>query len=324
VDRAPNIRDVARVAGVSYQTVSRALNGSSRIRPETLARVNAAIAQLGYRPNQVARALGTGRTRTIGVLAARAEYYGPMTAIHAIELAARAAGYRLSIVTSDDAVDRASLDHLLAQSVDALVVLAPQLRVLDALDALELGVPTVRLDATGVAIDQVAGARLATRHLTDLGHRRIVHLAGPADWSDAVGRAAGFAQELQAAGLAPVSAAVAGDWTAESGYRIGRELLPAHGFTAAFAANDQMALGLIHAARELGRDVPGDLSVVGFDDIPEAAHFLPPLTTIRQDFGLIGRRAVELLVAALEGAERPPGGLVVPELVVRASTGPVG
>lgn len=315
-DRAPNIRDVAKAAGVSYQTVSRALNGSPSIRPETLARVQAAIAELGFRPNQAARALGAGRTRMIGVLAAQAEYYGPMTAIHAIELAAREAGYRLSITTMGDTADA---EHLFAQSVDALVVLAPRLHVVDALDALELGVPTVRLDRTGVAIDQVAGARLATRHLLDLGHERIAHIAGPADWSDAVGRAEGYETELRTAGLDARTTASTGDWTAASGYRIGREVLPYRDFTAAFVANDQMALGFIKAARELGIDVPGELSVVGFDDVPEAEYFEPPLTTVRQDFGRVGRRAVEVLLAALAGDPSPAPELLVPELIARAS-----
>lgn len=309
-DRAPNIRDVARVAGVSYQTVSRLLNDSPSIRPETRARVQAAIDELGFRPNQAARALGTGRTRTIGLLTGQTDYYGPMTAIHAIELAARDAGYRITITTSDGA------EGLLAQRVEAIIVLAPQQRMPEATGS----IPVIHLDPTGIAIDQVAGARLAVRHLVELGHERILHIAGPADWSDALGRVDGYRAELHAAGLEPLSIAT-GDWSAASGYRIGRELLAAPAFTAVFAANDQTALGVAHAARVLGIRIPEDLSLVGFDDVPEAAYFTPPLTTVRQDFGEVGRRAVAAALASLDGG-RPEALLLQPELIVRESTAP--
>ena len=329
--RAPNIRDVARVAGVSYQTVSRVLNDSTQIRPETRDRVRTAIDELGYRPNQAARALVTSRSRTIGVLAAQTVHYGPQTSIQAIETAAREAGYRLSItnITSNDyASIKSGLDYLLSQAVEALIVLAPQVRVFEAIHDLQVGVPFVSLEATGsdtshsLWVDQVLGARLATRHLIDLGHTDIVHISGPQDWIEAEARMQGFLRELSEADL-QTRAPVLGDWTASFGYYAGLELLRYRDFTAAFIGNDQMALGFMHACREWGLSVPGDISIVGFDDIPESAHFAPPLTTVRQNFTEIGRRAVALLLGELRGDANLSHDPVQPELIVRSSTAPL-
>jgi DNA-binding LacI/PurR family transcriptional regulator len=169
--------------------------------------------------------------------------------------------------------------------------------------------------------DQVAGARLATRHLVDLGHREIIHLAGPQDWIEAEARMRGFLEEIDDAEL-PTNPPILGDWSAEFGYFAGRELLATRRFSAVFAACDHMALGLLHAFREGGADVPGDISVVGFDDMPDALHFLPPLTTVRQDFAEIGRRTVALLLGQVTGEATANDTQVLPRLVVRASTGP--
>jgi DNA-binding LacI/PurR family transcriptional regulator len=326
--RAPNIRDVAALAGVSYQTVSRVLNDSPSIRPSTRERVLAVIQQVGYRPNQAARALVTSRSGMIGVLSTQSAQYGPTTSVNAIEEAARTAGYRLSITTvsSGDAASLASaVDYLLSQAVEAIVVIAPQVGLFDALSGLSIGVPFVTLESTGrdtdhsLSVDQVAGARLATAHLVELGHTGIVHLAGPADWIEANARREGFRLEIAAAGLVEHDMPV-GDWSAQSGYEAGKRMLASREFTAVFAANDQMALGFVHAADELGLDIPRDLSVVGFDDIPEAAHFRPPLTTVRQNFAEIGRRAIALLLADLRGEGEHLHGQITPELVVRSST----
>ena len=329
--RAPNIRDVARVAGVSYQTVSRVLNQSESIRPGTRERVLEAIDELGYRPNPAARALVPSRSRTIGVLSSQSAHYGPATSIAAIESAARAAGYRLSITSTASnayASIKAGIDYLMSQAVEALVVVAPQAHVFEAIQDLSVSVPIVTLESTGrdvrgsLSVDQVAGARLATQHLVELGHREIVHITGPQDWIEALARTRGYREALSAAGL-QVRAPVVGDWSAESGYRAGLELLGARDVTAVFAGNDQMALGLLHAARELGVDVPNELSVIGFDDIPEAAHFAPPLTTIRQNFVEIGRRAVAIILAELRGDMEVDHQMVPPELILRESTSAV-
>ena len=328
--RAPNIRDVARLAGVSYQTVSRVLNNSESIRPSTKQRVIEVIEQVGYRPNQAARALVTSRSRTIGVLTSQTAHYGPTTSLHAIEEAAREAGYLVS-TTSLAASDQESitdrLEHLMNQAVEGLVVIAPQVRVFDAIRDLEIRVPLVTLDSTdrdnqrSLSVDQIAGARMATRHLIELGHRDIVHLSGPQDWIEAEARMRGFLDEINDADLT-THPPILGDWTADFGHHVGRELLRYRDFTAVFAANDQMALGLIHAFRDAGLDVPRDVSVVGFDDIPEAAHFWPPLTTVRQDFAEIGRRAVALLLGELRGELPLNHDQILPELIVRESTAP--
>jgi DNA-binding LacI/PurR family transcriptional regulator len=215
-----------------------------------------------------------------------------------------------------------ALDQLRAQAVEGIVVVAPQKRVFEALATLPFEVPYVTLQATGddghaLFFDQYAGARLATRHLLELGHRSIYHLTGPQDWIEADARMQGFLDEMNAWDAA-TTAPILGDWTADFGYFAGQELLRIRDFTAVFASNDQMALGLLHAFRDGGLDVPGEVSVIGFDDIPEAAHFWPPLTTVRQDFAELGRRAVAFLLGELDAEART----IAPQLLVRASTAP--
>ncbi|MFF1574327.1 LacI family DNA-binding transcriptional regulator [Leifsonia sp. NPDC058292] len=323
------MRDVARVAGVSHQTVSRVLNGHPSIRESTRERVLQAMDELRYRPNRAARALVTAKSNTIGVLSASAAaLYGPVSSIGAIQDAGREAGYYVTVAhlgSLTPAGIAAGLDHLMAQAVEGIVVIAPQHRVLEEIAAVGVGMPYVTLQAGDdrggieLSVDQVAGARAATRHLIELGHRRIAHLAGPTEWEEGLVRLRGFQQELEAAGL-EVLPSPEGDWTAEFGYRAGLDVLADPTVTAVFASNDQTALGLYHAAHELGRSIPGDVSVVGFDDIPEAAHFWPPLTTVRQDFTELGRRSVARLVAEIERRVEPTAGNIQPELIVRAST----
>lgn len=324
--RRPSIRDVARLAGVSHQTVSRVLNDHPSIRPETKDRVVAAMTDLSYSPNRAARALVTSRSRTIGVLAASSTQYGPASSIAAIEDAARARGYWVSTANIDPSDPQSipdGLSHLLAQAVEGLVVIAPQVRVIRAITAHGVDVPYVTLQSTDVdpdhtlSVDQIGGARLATRHLIQLGHRSIYHLAGPQDWVEAEARMRGFLEEMSAWDIA-TTAPILGDWTADFGYYAGRELLRYRDFTAIFSSNDQMALGLLHAIRDEGLDCPRDISIVGFDDIPEAGHFWPPLTTVRQDFAELGRRCVEIL---LDEGEPTSLSALTPELVIRSSTG---
>ena len=324
----PSIRDVARVAAVSHQTVSRVLNDHPSIRPETKQRVLDAITQLDYRPNLAARALVTRSSNVLGVLSASVGEFGPASSIAAIEEAARAEGYSVSTInlpaTTPEAIDTA-VRQLVREQVAGLVVLAPQLRVFHVLQGMAIGVPYVSLQtASGAsgerhAADQVAGARLAVNHLIELGHRDIVHLAGPQDWIEAESRMRGYLDALLDADL-PTIPPIRGDWTADFGHFAGRELARRVDFTAVFAANDLMAIGLIHGFRDAGLDVPNDVSVVGFDDIPIAAHIWPPLTTVHQDFPELGRRAVALLVADIRGEERPALGPLEPQLVARASS----
>ncbi|AYF97352.1 LacI family DNA-binding transcriptional regulator [Protaetiibacter intestinalis] len=325
--RPPSIRDVARVAGVSHQTVSRVLNNHPSIRDTTRQRVLEVMAELQYQPNRAARALASSRSRTIGILSAMSTDYGPASIMTSVEAAARANGYWVSVANIDPSVEGSisdALAQLRAQAVEGIVVVAPQVRVFEALATLPLDIPYVTLQSTSddghaLFFDQYAGARLATRHLLELGHRGIYHLSGPQDWIEADARMQGFLDELNAWD-APTTAPILGDWSADFGYFAGRELLRVRDFTAVFASNDQMALGLLHALRDGGVDVPGEVSVIGFDDIPEAAHFWPPLTTVRQDFPELGRRAVAFLLGELdaEGAHT-----IAPQLMVRNSTAPV-
>lgn len=332
--RAPNIRDVAALAGVSYQTVSRVLNGSEKIRPETKQRVLAAIEESGFRPNQAARALVTSRSRTIGVLSTHQQaHFGPQTMVHAMEVAAEAVGYRLAVVTTGATAASIvhALERLMSQAVEAVIVVAPKVSVFEAIEDSAIDVPLVTLDSSihnkrpggthSFAVDQYAGARMATRHLIELGHRSIIHVAGPQDWIEADERMQGFLFELSENDLS-VSAPILGELSADFGYMAGLELARRRDFSAVFAANDHMALGLLHAFRDEGLSVPGDVSVVGFDDIPDAAHYLPPLTTVRQDFAAVGRRSVEIVVAAIDSGSLGPLELVSPTLMVRESTAP--
>jgi DNA-binding LacI/PurR family transcriptional regulator len=321
------MQDVADVAGVSHQTVSRVLNGFQSIRPETRERVLAAISQLGYRRNAAARTLVTSRTHAIGVLAPAVSDYGPTSAVQAIERSARAVGYHPLVTTTptDRASVFSSLGFLLDQAVEALVVIAPHIRVLDAVRELELSLPIVTLQSTelgsgtGISIDQLEGAQLAMAHLLELGHRRIQHVAGPLEFFEAAARRHGYEATLAEAGIEPLPLFV-GDWSSGAGYRAAAAISP--DATAVFCGNDQMALGLIHGLADRGLRVPEDVSVVGFDDVPEAEHYMPPLTTVSQDFARIGELAVEVLLGQIAGAEKAPVPAIEPALVVRASTAP--
>jgi len=331
--RASGMADVAARAGVSHQTVSRVVNHHPNVAPQTRERVLRAIAELGYRPNTAARALVTGSTRTIGFVAVAINQYGPAQTLVGLEQAARAAGYSLSVTVLEDATAEAmrdAIDRFAAQSIDAVVALGTYDDAFQALHAVSSPVPLVTVQSGGaleepaVGVDQVFGASLATRHLLGLGHRTVHHVTGPPDSKEARDRLRAWRGELDRVG-APVPDVLSGDWTPSSGYAAGRRLAArrrrGEALTAVFAANDQMALGLLAAFHEEGLSVPGDLSVVGFDDLPESPYFTPPLTTVRQDFAELGRRGVELVLARLRG-EDAHADPVVPELVVRGSTGP--
>lgn len=318
-----SIYDVAELAGVSHQTVSRVINGHPNIKDTTRARVESAMAQIDYHPSGIARALATNRTRRIGVIVDSPVQYGPSSTMRGIEEAAGHAGYSVNAISVGDSV---SVDHLRLQEIDALCVIAPRYSTLSALRTATAGVPLLLVkadpehDVLSVAVDQYAGAVHAVDHLLELGHRRILHVGGPQDWADARVRARAYSERLGAEGLDPYPA-VLGDWTSDFGYRVGRdpETLPAE-VTAIFAANDQMALGLIHGLAERGIRVPEDISVVGFDDLPDARHFLPPLTTVRQDFHALGMLALTTLIGAVEGRTDDEVRMIEPQLVVRAST----
>ena len=325
------MEDVARVAGVSHQTVSRVLNDHPNVSADTKERVSAAIDELGYRRNAAARSLVTRSSRVIGVIISELEQYGPASTLLGLQEAAFQSGYFVSVAGLREKTREAmleSVNHLLNQAPDGIVAVAPVQAGVDLFRNLELKIP-LQIVASGLAPEgsQESAARMAVAHLAGLGHRTIAHLAGPEEWMDAQRRAAGWRDELAERGLA-AAAPMSGDWGAESGYRIGLAF-DAAAHTAVFVANDQMALGFIRALHERGISVPGDVSVVGFDDQPEAAYFLPPLTTIRQDYRSMGSYCIDLLLQQIPGsgsgsAATSAAAVPVPELVVRGSTAPPG
>ncbi|MFJ4254573.1 LacI family DNA-binding transcriptional regulator [Microbacterium sp. NPDC090003] len=326
----PGIRQVAEIAGVSHMTVSRVLNDHPNIKPDTRRRVLEAIEELDYRPNLVARALATQRSRRIGVLVESSVAFGPSSILRAVELAARTADYsvtQIALHDGDGTSPQEAVENLITQGVDALCVIAPRSSSVAALRRVSIGVPmlVVKADADPtfltVSIDQHAGTSLVVDHLVALGHRDILHISGPLDWLDARARERAFHTRAKSWGIRerPI---VVGDWTADFAYDFAMGLNRLPDYTAVFAANDDMAIGLIHGLHDKGFEVPTDLSVVGFDDVPLARHFLPPLTTVRQDFHALGGAVVEMLRAAIEEREIPPLTRIQTELVPRASTGP--
>jgi DNA-binding LacI/PurR family transcriptional regulator len=328
--------DVARLAGVSQKTVSRVFNDEPYVSAEVRRRVLEAAEQLGYRRNNAARALASGRTRSIGVVTLGTALYGPASLLMGVERVVRDTGYALRVVNTmegDPGGLAGALDSLLDQGVDGIVISEPieeegaegELSVPISVPVLVLGsplpfpAPTVLTGAGGADLM----ARAAVEHLLDLGHATVHHLAGPQRWYAAKDRLQGWRAALAAHGRdePPV---IEGDWSAASGYAAGRELAADPEVTAVFAANDDMAIGLIRALSEAGRRVPEDVSVVGFDDIPVAAYVTPPLTTVRQPFDTVAQEGLKRLVHAIENpqAEALPAGDPPVDLVVRASTRP--
>ena len=323
----PGIRDVAAHAGVSHITVSRVINNHPGVLPATRARVEQALQQLGYQPNNAARALVTGRSQTIGVICHNTALYGPAAALLGLEQAASEGGYFVNIIglkTLDQIGVEDAVRRLRQQAVAGVVLVSPQSAMADAFRGLPHDVPTVAMwgyagtPVPVVASAETAGATQATRHLLELGHRNVWHLAGP--------RTASAPRTAFAVGARPgasrhqATSPLFGDWSARSGHAATQRLIADPSVTAIFVGNDQMALGVLRAIQEAGRSVPDDISVVGFDDIPDAAFYAPPLTTVRQNFLALGRETMQLLLKLMRGETRA-GSVVLPvELIVRAST----
>ncbi len=332
VRSAPSMADVAALAGVSSQTVSRVSMGAENVRPATRQRVLAAMAQLGYSPNSAARALRYGSFGTIGVIAHRLARTGESHTVEAVVEAARDEGFTVSLVdlqtpSPDDVTAAAArMSH---QAIDGLIVIRAETAIPSTL-ALPPGLPVVVSDSRfvggglpAVAADQVGGTTMAVEHLLGLGHRTVHHLAGPTDSNPARERAETWEQVLTRWDR-PVPAVFQGDWSAPSGYRVGAQIAADDDVTAVFSANDEMAAGLMLALNEHGRRIPQEVSIVGFDDIPLAPFLWPPLTTVAQDFATIGQRLIALLVEQIrQGPQRTDTHVLVPtELILRASTAP--
>lgn len=324
------MEDVAREAGVSGQTVSRVVNARGYVGEATRVRVNDAMQRLGYRPNSAARALRSGRFRAIGVVMFSFSSYGNQRTLDAIAARAAETGYALTLIpvaSSARAAVAGAFHRISEHTVDGIIAIV-EAHQLDEID-LEIpdGLPLVvvdshRLDAHPyVDTDQALGARLATEHLLDLGHATVWHVAGPAKSYSAERRRQSWQETLERRGC-PVPTALEGDWSAASGYAAGVRLRDDPEVTAVFASNDQMAIGVLRAFREAGRDIPGDVSIVGFDGLPDAAQLWPPLTTVQQHPEQVGALAVDALLTELDGNEPPQSSLVGTELIVRESTAP--
>ena len=327
--RGASMADVARVAGVSAQTVSRVSNGHDSVVEETRNRVLAAMKELGYRPNSAARALKHGEFRTLGVILFTLSTTGNVRTLEAIASSAAEEGYAITLLPVAMPTQtgvRGAFTRLGELAVDGIIVIM-EVHLLDAATvSLPPHVKVVVADSDAgdrysvVDTDQVGGTRLAVQHLLDLGHATVWHLAGPQSSFAAQRRTATWRAVLEASGR-EVPEPVRGDWSADSGYRAGLRLAADPRCTAVFVANDQMALGLLRALNEHGRRVPEDVSVVGFDDIAEAGSFFPPLTTVHQDFAEVGRRCVAGVLRQIRN-EAPEQGttLVATRLVLRRST----
>lgn len=329
--RAPSIDDVARLAGVSAQTVSRVSRGSDKVRPSTHDKVLVAMRQLGYVPNRAARALRSGSYHVIGVLTQQVERTGEAHTLSGVLDAARARGIAVTVTQVNhpeaDAVHAAVTD-LVRQPVEGLVIVQSGRATAEHL-ALPPGLPVASSDSALVgyypsaSADQVGGVEAAIDHLVGLGHRQVQHVCGPEDSQSARLRQTAWARRLEQHGL-PVPPPLPGGWEATDGYRAGCLLAEDPQVTAVFCANDEVALGLVCALQQRGRRVPQDVSVVGFDGLSLGAYTSPPLTTVQLDFHRAGATMVELIMEQIE--EGPKDGarrVTIPtKLVVRSSTAP--
>lgn len=333
-DGRPSMAQVAAHAHVSHQTVSRVVNGAAGVKPATRERVEAAIRELGYRRNNAARTLVTSRSGLIGVIAVGSFLFGPTRTLVGIEEAARSRDFTILLATIRSGGDselseqfERAIDTCLDRSVEAIIVIAAQEDVVRQVPMFDVDVPLIVVGPprshlpglTTFSVDQRQGARDAVSHLGELGHSRILMLTGPGRWIDAQERRTGALDECAARGIA--AEVVAGDWSAASGYAAGKALISSSAgtSTAIFSANDDMALGLLAAFNEAEVRVPEDISLIGFDDIPEAAYFSPALTTVHQDFTTLGHRVVEAAAALMRGDE-PDMTPVPPKISVRSST----
>ena len=330
------IHDVAKRSGVSYQTVSRVINNQANVAAPTRARVQQAIDELKYRPSLLAKSLVTQRSQLIGVIAHGLDQYGPSQILQNVQESAHQRGYQIMLTTlpqrameevrEQDVLNAA--ERLSQFGVDGLVLLT-NYDAHDIVRGLSRHLPFVLIDATAdvggptVSIDQFAGGVLAAEYLVSLGHRELLHISGPAGWSDATLRRAGFESVIRREGLTLLPS-YAGDWSARSAFEATQQALEdGLTFTAVFASNDQMALGVLAALKRAGLGVPQDISVIGFDDTPESAYFEPPLTTLSQNFARLGQRSMEELGKLIREPQQKPVHVVfAPQLTERATTAP--
>lgn len=310
--QAPSMADVAEIAGVSHQTVSRVLNNKGIVRPETRERVLEAIRETGYRRNETARALATNRSKVIGIITPTFVHYGPATTLLSLQLAANDIGYIVSVATlyefSPESL-RHALDQFLSQNVAGIVVIAPVTQIAHELENVDLPVPTICIASawitphsrlTRIGVEQRGGVHALIGHLAASGCRTIGHIGGPVEWFDALEREAAW-RDAMASHHLEFGPILRGDWTASSGYTLTRGLLEGSLPDALFVANDQMALGALHACAEAGVGVPETLRIVGYDDEDTSAYLTPSLTTVKQNFQQLGSEAIAALIRISQG-----------------------
>jgi len=326
------MHDVAKACGVSYQTVSRVINDSPDVSAKTRRQVLKAIKTLGYHPNQLARSLKTRRSSILEVITFGVETYVPRELIVALGRAAIAHGYSLMFTAfpQDDPEELGRLyAHLNSRLCEAAILTAPvESKLLEKISADPPHLPMIQIrnkrgsTSPSVMIDQYSGSQLATQHLLELGHRQIAEITGPLNYHEALTRHTAFLDTLQACDLTPVDSIEATEWMPQEGYLAAKNLLDrgAH-FTGLIVSNDYLALGAIRAFNERGLRTPEDISIVGFDDTPESAYYIPPLTTVRQDYEALGYQSIHYLVELINNQETPAHQRVLmPQLIVRQST----
>jgi DNA-binding LacI/PurR family transcriptional regulator len=311
----PTLVDVAELAGVSRQTVSRVINGSPHVSAKLRRRVLKAVDELQYRPNQMARSLRGKQSYVLDVIVSCIGYYGPPQLVESVERAAKAHGYKImlsNLEVADPEQASQMLGNLHGQVVDGVIFFGfVQNAAYEAVIQACNGIPYVQVNsdpgtqASAVLTDQYSGGKLATQYLVGLGHTAIAEISGPHEWHSSAARHKAWVDTLTANGLTP-RLSVEGNWTSASGYEAMQQLLKSGmKFTAVFVANDQMALGAMAALNDHGLQVPDDISVVGFDDIPEAAYFSPPLTTVREDYDALGKQCVDYLIEIIQDPDAP-------------------
>jgi DNA-binding LacI/PurR family transcriptional regulator len=340
INKRPTIKEVAKVAGVSTQTVSRVINERPDVAPETRERILMTINELGYQPSALAHSLIQQRSYTLGVVTAGLKHIGPSRTLNGITSAAEEAGYSLLLkeLPRYDAEDVVPIfQALLSHHVDGIIWAVPEVgenRNWVDRQSLDLKIPIVYItmepkqNLSTVSMDNYLGGRMAMAHLLEQGYRHIGHISGPLDWWEARQRVAAWKDALHEAGLeAQEDHCVDGNWSPASGGLAIEKLFEQYpDMDAVFVANDQMALAVIQAACQKGLRIPEDLGVVGFDNIPEAAFFYPPLTTIQQDQQSVGKVAVEATIKMITsgwqglGPIEPKSIKLTPTLVVRQSS----
>lgn len=328
MNKKANIYDVAKLAGVSHQTVSRVLNNHSSLKPATREKVEKAITELAYRPNQAARQLVTSRSRLIGVLIAEADLYGPASILNAMEKLARHQGYSIiSIAVSAGSREswREAIDQLRNLAIDGVITIALPSEIVKEIENSLDGAVIVIVDSEPskkfdvVNVDNVYGATIATQHLIDAGHTEILHVTGPEHDYESNKRKVGYETTMKSAKLKPEI--IIGDWSIATGFEAGRKVINMRKRpTAVFCANDHLALGMIKAFSESGIDVPGDISIIGFDNIPESGYLIPGLTTVNQSFDELGNNAIERMLLQLRASSKKEAVVIKPALVLRSST----